>query len=342
MEKKAISPVVAVALLLVISVSAVVSFQTWFQTYQSQINSDIESQGSTDSLNTNIETIVGENLYFKNNNANNNITVDSIKINGINCEGTNGSYSGKIIKFNVSSCLNNLTSNTPDILIITKDKIYEKKIYLKEITSNPLSAINRSQVWEEWITNNSGTQDLTWNSFNSDWSLTWTNLKLPSVSYPISNPSGDLIFQGMNIGNSIQSLDSLRRVGGTLELYSNNLTDSDLEALSNLERVNNTLALGDNNLTNLSALSNLVYVGLLNIGNNPLEDIYGLRNVMTNTSDGARVEIPNSVRPLSVKMPSSAWLCQPSNANEWWNDSSFISQVDACDCTDANTDYICD
>ena len=35
-QKKAISPVVATALLLVVAVVAVVGFQTWFNTYQSE------------------------------------------------------------------------------------------------------------------------------------------------------------------------------------------------------------------------------------------------------------------------------------------------------------------
>lgn len=45
-SKKAISPVVATALLLVVAVLAVVSFQTWFNSYQSGLNVQVENQSS--------------------------------------------------------------------------------------------------------------------------------------------------------------------------------------------------------------------------------------------------------------------------------------------------------
>jgi len=44
--KKAISPVVAVALLLVVAVVAVVGFQTWFNTYSSGIFTNTEQKSS--------------------------------------------------------------------------------------------------------------------------------------------------------------------------------------------------------------------------------------------------------------------------------------------------------
>lgn len=46
-NKKAISPVVATALLLVVAVVAVVGFQTWFTTFQSKSFVDIEQQTDT-------------------------------------------------------------------------------------------------------------------------------------------------------------------------------------------------------------------------------------------------------------------------------------------------------
>lgn len=47
--KKAISPVVATALLLVVAVVAVVGFQTWFTTYQSGINVKVEQESNAGS-----------------------------------------------------------------------------------------------------------------------------------------------------------------------------------------------------------------------------------------------------------------------------------------------------
>ena len=47
MNKKAISPVVATALLLVVAVVAVVGFQTWFASYQSSVEAQVEDQAET-------------------------------------------------------------------------------------------------------------------------------------------------------------------------------------------------------------------------------------------------------------------------------------------------------
>ncbi|MDA3856507.1 MAG: hypothetical protein PF569_09710 [Candidatus Woesearchaeota archaeon] len=48
-NKKAISPVVATALLLVVAVVAVVGFQQWFQTYNSGLMAGVDEQSATSS-----------------------------------------------------------------------------------------------------------------------------------------------------------------------------------------------------------------------------------------------------------------------------------------------------
>lgn len=49
LNKKAISPVVATALLLVVAVVAVVGFQSWFTTYQSGVNAKVEAESNAGS-----------------------------------------------------------------------------------------------------------------------------------------------------------------------------------------------------------------------------------------------------------------------------------------------------
>lgn len=58
---KAISPVVAMALLLVVTVSAAVGFQSWFNSYSSSIQSDIE-ENTGDNLR--IQGLFGDKLYL--------------------------------------------------------------------------------------------------------------------------------------------------------------------------------------------------------------------------------------------------------------------------------------
>ena len=67
-NSRAISPVVATALLLVVAVVAVVGFQTWFNTYQSGLNSKVEQQSAAGSSIT-IERLEGSanaTIYLKN------------------------------------------------------------------------------------------------------------------------------------------------------------------------------------------------------------------------------------------------------------------------------------
>lgn len=75
---KAISPVVAVALLLVVTVSAAVGFQTWYNTYSSEILTEIENE---DTINTmRIDKIVGNSLYVYSVSAHN---ISSIKVRDV-------------------------------------------------------------------------------------------------------------------------------------------------------------------------------------------------------------------------------------------------------------------
>ena len=86
--KKAISPVVATALLLVVAVVAVVGFQSWFTTYQSGINVKVEQESDAGSSVTIERLELGPaadevKIYVKNNaNAVVNVTLD---VPALNC-----------------------------------------------------------------------------------------------------------------------------------------------------------------------------------------------------------------------------------------------------------------
>lgn len=73
LNKKAISPVVATALLLVVAVVAVVGFQTWFNTYQSGLNTKVEQQSAAGASLT-IEMLENGTVYVKNT-ATSNVTL---------------------------------------------------------------------------------------------------------------------------------------------------------------------------------------------------------------------------------------------------------------------------
>ena len=70
-SKKALGPVVAMALLLVVAVSGVVGFQTWYQTYQSGLMSDVEESSSSTFDGFTFEAVSNDNLYLKSSVADN-------------------------------------------------------------------------------------------------------------------------------------------------------------------------------------------------------------------------------------------------------------------------------
>ncbi len=131
-KKKAISPVIATALLIVVAVVAVVSFQTWFGTFSSKIFSDTETQSSNSVGNTQIDQLIGNSLYFNNANTEN-ITLNSIKINGVDCNITTSNLTSGINELNVTSCLGDINNSNPEIVVYTDNKIYSKKIYLSNL-----------------------------------------------------------------------------------------------------------------------------------------------------------------------------------------------------------------
>ena len=88
-SKKAIGPVIATALLLVVAVVAAVGFNTWFGTYSSQLNSKIESD-SSNSLVITIERLeaaavdTATSIYLRNKGSlNQSITSLKVVKNGI-------------------------------------------------------------------------------------------------------------------------------------------------------------------------------------------------------------------------------------------------------------------
>ena len=86
-NKKAISPVVATALLLVVAVVAVVGFQNWFISFQSGVNANVEKKsdlGNSISIER-LENVSGKtNVYIKNGGTTD-ITGVTVKVNANGC-----------------------------------------------------------------------------------------------------------------------------------------------------------------------------------------------------------------------------------------------------------------
>lgn len=134
-NKKAISPVVATALLLVVAVVAVVGFQTWFNTYQSGLNTKVEQQSATGSPVT-VERLENDTVYLKNI-GNEDLLTSQIKVTdsaGNPCAGTASVTINKSVTagytFDNSGCT--LTKGTSaDVVVVTKSGVYSANVLVR-------------------------------------------------------------------------------------------------------------------------------------------------------------------------------------------------------------------
>jgi len=130
-NKKTISPVVALALLIVVAVVSVVSFQTWFSTYSSGIFTNTETQSSNSVQNTGIDSVIGNRFYFKNSGLTS-ITITAIKVDGVDCNKNFIVVPGDIADININNCLANVNISNPEVVAYSEDKLYSKYIYKKQ------------------------------------------------------------------------------------------------------------------------------------------------------------------------------------------------------------------
>ena len=131
---KALSPIVAVSLLLVVSVLSVVTFSGWFSTYSSSILSNIESQDNTNYIK--IEKFIGENLYVINSNSKNQ-TLSNLLIGSTSCD-INQSLKPGLNKIILTPCLANISYSNPiqEISVITGKKILTNTININPTLNN--------------------------------------------------------------------------------------------------------------------------------------------------------------------------------------------------------------
>ncbi|MFW6286092.1 MAG: hypothetical protein ACOC16_03135 [Nanoarchaeota archaeon] len=128
-NKIGMSPVIGTGLLLVVAIVAVVSFQGWYGTYFSDLETKIEVQSKTASTGAlQIETIVGDQLYIINPQTEN-MTINSIKVGGNICNLLDNNLKSGMNTLDVSSCINTISDGSAsDIVVSTNNGILSKKI----------------------------------------------------------------------------------------------------------------------------------------------------------------------------------------------------------------------
>ncbi|MCB9370978.1 hypothetical protein H6501_05240 [Candidatus Woesearchaeota archaeon] len=124
--KKAISPVIAVALLLVVAVVAVVFFSTWFDSFRSALFAKAESDTAS-GQSIGIVDLVGDELFFQ---AGTGTAVSVVKVSGNECEFSTGEFSGLHI-FDLGSCLD-ASGDSVEVSVVTNKQVYSQKFFVKE------------------------------------------------------------------------------------------------------------------------------------------------------------------------------------------------------------------
>jgi len=133
-SKKCIGPVVAIALLIVVAVSSVIGFQSWFGAFQSNIQTKSETSSSnyiTIDLNYAENSGTSMKIYYSNPSSIY-IPVNEIKINSIVCTiiGSDTLVENSITEIEVTGCSVSSRENAK-IVLITPKGIYEEDVYIK-------------------------------------------------------------------------------------------------------------------------------------------------------------------------------------------------------------------
>ncbi len=131
-SKLCISPIISVILILVVTTISVTSFLSWYSSYESNLNTKIEST-VIDSNSLSIETIAGSVLYVK---SNENTTIKSIKLDNNICS-LDLNLTAGINEIDISTCLNNLTRSNPSVSLVSDNQVLSKNIYIKELNKYP-------------------------------------------------------------------------------------------------------------------------------------------------------------------------------------------------------------
>ncbi len=123
-NKKAISPVVATALLLVVAVVAVVGFQTWFNTYQSGQLSNVEQQSATGTAIT-VERLEADGTVYLRNSGTIDINTTLIEVGG-NAYTVITQLNGSTTTA-VETAVVTTAGSAYDVVVVTADGIFQEK-----------------------------------------------------------------------------------------------------------------------------------------------------------------------------------------------------------------------
>lgn len=195
---KSISPVIAVALLIVTAVTSVVYFQDWFNNFSSLTYTKVEK---IDINAIDINYFDANILYIKNSNSQN-INFSDIKINSISCGITGTISANQMNEISLNNCTENMDIGSKEVVLITEVGIFTKYLMLKSVYFNSTSEWSGSfsgYAWEEQLGyisfNGSGYQVLMNNNrlYGNAYSENLGYISFNGTNYNVTNVGGVLV-----------------------------------------------------------------------------------------------------------------------------------------------------
>lgn len=160
-DKKGISSVIAIVLILVIGIVSVISFQNWYNQFTSELYLDVE-QKSTPSKSIELESLVGSTLYVKGSSPTN---LTNLRIGGTDCS-INESIGKKIKGIDISSCLENVSDSNFEVFVQTDGGNFSSKFFYSDLTNNSSTETQENEQKDlsnafltVWKTDNPGPSD---------------------------------------------------------------------------------------------------------------------------------------------------------------------------------------
>lgn len=128
-NKKAISPIITVLLIIFVVIIAVINFETWFNNFNSVFYVETEKELGF-GLGNDVEIInVNNNVLYLKNNIENNLLLKTIRIGSKDCNLTQNLSLG-INNISIANCLQNINTSVQNILIITEKTVVDKAVFV--------------------------------------------------------------------------------------------------------------------------------------------------------------------------------------------------------------------
>ena len=131
-NKKGMSAIITVVLLLLLTIGVFLVISGWQDGFVSDLTSDVQKEAIKQDVNSKIEAIKDDELYF-NNAIEGSRNILEVSIDNKACDLSDGQDvidKGMNI-LNISSCVSDISQGMHEVLIVTDEKVYKKTIYVR-------------------------------------------------------------------------------------------------------------------------------------------------------------------------------------------------------------------